>query len=89
MENKASLWKEDLLVLAAVGLALMAGNDEFKGAEVTALFEREAQEKKTDLRPEDYIALHHPIDCPYVEQCGAGKPCKRRYTCAADLRGDK
>lgn len=91
MENKISLWKEDGLALASLVLALIAFQppNEARDAEIIAQVERAAAEKKADLRPEDYVALHHPIDCPYIEQCGAEKPCKRRYTCAADLRERK
>lgn len=89
MENKISLWKEDALVVAAAALGLLAGANDLPGAEFTAKLEQAAHEQKADLRPEDYIALHHPIDCPYVEQCGAEKPCKRRYTCAADLTRER
>lgn len=49
--------------------------------------EREAQEKKADVKPEDRIALMkltHPIDCPWVAKQSSGK-WDKHYACSADL----
>jgi len=63
------LWKHDLLLAAAVTLALI-GHREYRDthelidAEVTASIERAAYERKTDLTPQDRVALSCPLqDC--------------------------
>lgn len=62
------LWKLDLAIWAAAGLALLAhhayrGAHEAIDAEVIASVEREVSQRKTDLSPKDRLALTSPLQC--------------------------
>lgn len=50
-------------ILFGVVLAVLVGCDEVESAEVTAKHEQAAQERKSDLRPQDRMALSMPIRC--------------------------
>ena len=56
------IWKYDLMILAAVGISLAFADDHF-GAQVTAEHVKAADERKADVRPEDRMALSHPLQC--------------------------
>lgn len=78
------------LALLAVGFivatTLILGEIDHRSAIVTASHERAAAEKKADVKPADKVWMRLPLECEtWIAQCSAGKPCKRRYNCAADL----
>lgn len=55
--------KAELAGVAAFGLALWCFGQEFKSAEVTAKIEQAVYERKSDVTPQERIALTHPLDC--------------------------
>jgi hypothetical protein len=76
------------IIVAVVffGLGTVVGVIDRHSAEVTAKLEREAAEKKADVTPEEHFKLLHPLECStWIANCTAGKVCKARYVCAADL----
>ena len=72
------LWMYDLMMAAAVAVALL-GHSEFSAthelidAEVTAAVEREVSERKADVKPEDRVALTHPLQYDATVTMGAGR----------------
>lgn len=76
-------WKAELLALAAFALALLGFRSELESVEVTAEHEREAYERKTDLTPQDYLALTSPMGCAeWVAMRGAGEKWRVKPACA-------
>lgn len=80
MEPSKGLWKLDLAIWAAAGLALFSHHEyrstnEPIDAEVIASVEREVSQRKTDLSPKDRLALTSPLDCDaIVAHSKDGKP---------------
>jgi hypothetical protein len=87
VENRLSLWKEDLAVVGAMALALLAGKLDFDSAEVTAKIEQTAYEKKADISPQDYVALTAPVGCgQWVAKRGANEHWRIYHVCADATR---
>ena len=72
-------------LLAAVFLVLLAFLLIGCGEVETAKLEQAAYEKKSDVKPEDRMALRIPMECPWVAKRGAGEPWEVRFNCSADL----
>ena len=65
MKPGSGLLKYDLLIAATFvsALALFAGHQADKDAEITAAHVAEADARKADVRPLDRIALTYPLQC--------------------------
>lgn len=79
----SDLFKIELAALCMFALVLAVGKLDHKSAKVTAAHEREAQEKKADVKPADVVWLRLPLECEqWLAMRGAGQQWKTRPVCA-------
>lgn len=79
-----SLLKIELSIIGVSVAIVLVSTVDFRSAQVTAKHERDAAERKSDIKPEDRLALTHPLGCgQYIQKCANGR-C-RVYAVCADL----
>lgn len=85
MQNRISLWKEDVLVVLGIALAaaLIVGGIDRDSAQVTAKHEKAVAEAKADIKPEDAMWMRLPLECQqWIAMRGAGEKWRKVPVCA-------
>lgn len=78
-----SLLKIELSIIAVSVVLILISTADFHSAVVTEQLERAAAERKADLKPQDRLALTHPLRCQQtISKRGAGEKWRTHHICA-------